>query len=194
MAVLGIVEIISIVHQHSDAEIEKSQAKQKLNNLLQQLDVQIKEFNRSVSNLQQPQQQQHHHIAIDRQPAAPPSSSSDQRAYPPTKGKSSGGLFFPSVPSSVKSVKSEEFAIPSTVPAVLSGKRALLFTMDSISSYEANSKKGGAAGELLIRHSLEHAFQVLGVSLDVMRSDAEFLKAKGDQYDIIIVDPWTWAG
>lgn len=45
-------------------------------------------------------------------------------------------------------------------------------------------------GELLIRHSLEHAFSVLGVELHVMSSDAAFLKAKGDQYDIIIVDPW----
>jgi hypothetical protein len=42
----------------------------------------------------------------------------------------------------------------------------------------------------LIRHSLEHAFEVLGVQLDVMTSDAAFLKANGDRYDIIIVDPW----
>lgn len=46
------------------------------------------------------------------------------------------------------------------------------------------------SGELLIRHSLEHAFEVLGVQLDVMTSDAAFLKANGDRYDIIIVDPW----
>lgn len=66
--------------------------------------------------------------------------------------------------------------------------------MDSISSYEENSKKGGAAGEILIRNSLEHAFEQLDVDLDVMKSDSEFLAADGAQYDIIIVDPWTWAG
>ena len=50
-------------------------------------------------------------------------------------------------------------------------KTALLFTMDSISSYESASKKGGAAGELLIRHSLEKIFKELNVQLDVKTSD-----------------------
>ena len=45
-------------------------------------------------------------------------------------------------------------------------------------------------GEILIRHSLEHALSALGVGVDVMKSDAEFLRAKGEEYDIIIVDPW----
>jgi hypothetical protein len=46
------------------------------------------------------------------------------------------------------------------------------------------------AGELLIRHSLEHAFHVLGVDIDVKTSDAEFMSSNTAQYDIIIVDPW----
>ena len=50
-------------------------------------------------------------------------------------------------------------------------KRALLYTMDSISSYETASKQGGAAGELLIRHSLENVFSELNVHLDVMTTD-----------------------
>ena len=50
-------------------------------------------------------------------------------------------------------------------------KTALLFTMDSISSYESASKKGGAAGELLIRHSLEKIFKELNVQLDVKTND-----------------------
>lgn len=50
-------------------------------------------------------------------------------------------------------------------------KKGLLFTMDSISSYETASKNGGAAGELLIRHSLENVFKELNVILDVKTSD-----------------------
>ena len=50
-------------------------------------------------------------------------------------------------------------------------KRALLYTMDSISSYETASKQGGAAGEVLIRHSLENVFAELNVHLDVMTTD-----------------------
>lgn len=46
------------------------------------------------------------------------------------------------------------------------------------------------SGELLIRHSLEHAFALLGVKLDVMSSDEQFLRARGEAYDVIIVDPW----
>jgi len=72
-------------------------------------------------------------------------------------------------------------------------KKALIFTMDSITSYEENSLKGGAAGELLIRHSLEDALQFHKVELDVMKSDKEFQMADANSYDIIILDPWTWA-
>jgi hypothetical protein len=50
-------------------------------------------------------------------------------------------------------------------------KKGLLYTMDSISSYETASKNGGAAGELLIRHSLENIFKELNVLLDVKASD-----------------------
>ena len=72
-------------------------------------------------------------------------------------------------------------------------KKAVLFTMDSITSYEENSRNGGAAGEILIRKSLEGAFQHFGVDLRVIRSDREFETVRGSEYDIIIVDPWTWA-
>jgi hypothetical protein len=50
-------------------------------------------------------------------------------------------------------------------PAVL--RRAAIFTMDSFPAYEENSRRGGAAGELLIRHSLQHAFDKLGRWLGV---------------------------
>ena len=65
--------------------------------------------------------------------------------------------------------------------------------MDSISSYEAAAKHGGAAGEIIIRKSLEEAFQHFGVVMDIIRSDAEFESTSAASYDIIILDPWTWA-
>jgi hypothetical protein len=70
---------------------------------------------------------------------------------------------------------------------------AILFTMDSISSYEAASKHGGAAGEIIIRKSLEDAFQHFNIQLDIIRSDADFESRSPRSYDIIILDPWTWA-
>lgn len=72
-------------------------------------------------------------------------------------------------------------------------KKALLYTMDSIASYEVNSKQGGASGELLIRHCLERAFEELHVALDVKTSDIAFESTDAKTYDIIIMDPWTWA-
>ena len=47
-----------------------------------------------------------------------------------------------------------------------------MYTMDSIHSYEAASKQGGAAGEILVRKSLEKIFKELNVELDVKKSDA----------------------
>lgn len=72
-------------------------------------------------------------------------------------------------------------------------KKAVIFTMDSITAYEESSRIGGAAGEILIRKSLEGAFQHFGVDFRVIRSDAEFEGIRGADYDIILVDPWTWA-
>lgn len=54
---------------------------------------------------------------------------------------------------------------------VLTRKTALLYTMDSIKSYESASEQGGAAGEILIRTSLEKIFRELNVLLDVKVSD-----------------------
>eukprot|EP01041_Mallomonas_annulata_P001150 gene1150-2223_t len=72
--------------------------------------------------------------------------------------------------------------------------RAIVFTMDSISQYEENSKSGGAAGELLVRYSLQEALQTLNIIVEVKRSDAEFEASVPSKYDFIILDPWTWAG
>lgn len=50
-----------------------------------------------------------------------------------------------------------------------------------------------STGEILVRKSLEKTFKALGVSIDVMRSDEEFEWSDIGNYDIIILDPWTWA-
>lgn len=34
----------------------------------------------------------------------------------------------------------------------------------------------------------------LGVHVDVIRSDSAFNSVNGNDYDFIILDPWTWAG
>lgn len=86
--------------------------------------------------------------------------------------------------------------IPKEPPAFtkfLKKKRAVIFTMDSISTYEENSLKGGASGEITIRKSLEFAFQHFSVDVSVIKSDAEFNKLNLSPFDIIILDPWTWA-
>ena len=72
-------------------------------------------------------------------------------------------------------------------------KRAVLFTMDSMSGYEADSKKGGASGEIMIRTCLAAAFKVLNVQLTVITSDEAFNNVDAGKFDIIIMDPWTWA-
>ena len=64
-----------------------------------------------------------------------------------------------------------------TIPAInhvlqMPKRKALLYTMDSILSYESASKQGGAAGEVLVRKSLEKIFKELNVELDVKKSDA----------------------
>ena len=69
-------------------------------------------------------------------------------------------------------------------------KKALLFTMDSMSNYEENSKRGGASGEIIIRNSLERAFKTLNVALKILRSDQEFESINAEDYNFIILDPW----
>ncbi|CAM9939829.1 unnamed protein product [Heterosigma akashiwo] len=67
--------------------------------------------------------------------------------------------------------------------------------MDSITSYVEGSRKGGPAGEILIRTALEHGLRELGFAVDTATSDAEFdrLGKQRDNYSVLIVDPWTYA-
>ena len=73
-------------------------------------------------------------------------------------------------------------------------KKALIFTMDSITEYVRNAKSGGPAGEILIRESLEWGLRALGVDPVVATSDAEFadLTRDASQYDLFFFDPWTF--
>jgi hypothetical protein len=48
-------------------------------------------------------------------------------------------------------------------------------------------------GEITIRHSLEEAFKLLNISLTTLHSDREFNDCDAKGYDIILLDPWTWA-
>jgi hypothetical protein len=94
-------------------------------------------------------------------------------------------------------------------------KWVLIFTMDSIHTYELNSLRGGAAGkfktlfqiiprilnlstilgEILIRKCLEYVFvHEFDMKVDVIKSDEEFDKIDANLYEYIILDPWTWAG
>lgn len=66
--------------------------------------------------------------------------------------------------------------------------------MDSLESYETASRQGGAAGELRVRTSLEQALHMFNVQVDTLTSDSQFDGKTLGAYDIIIVDPWTWAG
>ncbi len=126
---------------------------------------------------------------LERQQRKPAAS----KHFAPPRGRSGGSAGGATKPIHV--VTSPRQQPPPSVPDIIThtAKHAVLFTMDSITSYEENSHKGGAAGEILIRHSLEHAFKKLGVELRVVKSDREFETISGADYDIIIVDPWTWA-
>ena len=83
-------------------------------------------------------------------------------------------------------------------------KRALIFTMDSLAATIEAAKRGGPAGEITIRNSLEAELKDGGFVLDVAGSDQEFArlsdaalawrKRTGEHYyRLIIMDPWTWA-
>ena len=46
----------------------------------------------------------------------------------------------------------------------------------------------------MIRSCLEHVFQKeFHMVVRTIRSDAEFEGVDANQYDILILDPWTWA-
>eukprot|EP00752_Nemacystus_decipiens_P010661 g9493.t1 len=86
--------------------------------------------------------------------------------------------------------------LSSAVRAWGEGMRVLVFTMDSIRDVVARSKRGGPAGEIIVRESLTNSLFEAGAQVEVAVSDADFERRARtmDIYDAVVVDPWTWAG
>lgn len=72
------------------------------------------------------------------------------------------------------------------------GRSVLIFTMDSLPGYMEHAKRGGPAGELVVRNSLQAGLDALGVSYTVAGSDAEFERLfRAQNYSHLILDEWT---
>ena len=67
--------------------------------------------------------------------------------------------------------------------------------MDSLAGYVAGSKRGGAAGEMIVREGLSWALQELGFQVDVADSDEAMEEmtagAAGAAYSLYFFDQWT---
>ena len=64
--------------------------------------------------------------------------------------------------------------------------------MDSLSHYVENAKKGGPAGELLVRTSLQQGLDALGIPYSVAASDGEFdLLYRTGNFSHLFLDEWT---
>jgi hypothetical protein len=68
--------------------------------------------------------------------------------------------------------------------------------MDSLSSYVANARSGGAAGEIIVREGLTWALRELGVTVVVADSDDTMERLAGspgaaEGFDLFFFDPWT---
>jgi len=117
---------------------------------------------------------------------------------PPRAAPTKDQMSMPLAPQS--SAQSASTSTSTSVSTSIAKKKtvtvtALLYTMDSINTYADNASKGGPAGELTVRHSLEEALDSFGVQLTVATNDDEMLRLGEEKgYDIYIFDPWTWAG
>jgi hypothetical protein len=133
LVVLGVIQLIYIAHQQGDADTKKTEMKQKLDYLLLQLNGQIKDFNSSVSTLQS-QHSQKLRTPTQQLPTL------NKRHAPFDSRVTDGGLFAPTVPLPKPArVPIQATPLPANrLPDVPRGsgklQRALLFTMDSISS------------------------------------------------------------
>jgi hypothetical protein len=86
--------------------------------------------------------------------------------------------------------------LPVPQPVITNRKlRAFIFTMDSLSGFTENAKRGGAAGELIVREALQWALSELGVEIIVADSDESMEKLTSGglatKYDLFFFDPWT---
>lgn len=115
-------------------------------------------------------------------PSSSPSSVPSSSATPPSTSPSAAG------------------AGPAAPVAPFRPFRALIFTMDSLTAYIEGAARGGPAGEILIRESLQRQLMSLGASkIDVAAGDEQFFAltatdAQVNAYDLIFLDPWTVVG
>ena len=122
------------------------------------------------------------------EPPAPPPGL--QRAYVPPKEASPP----PPGPPPGKQVLAQWRLQKAASPPPPATRFALIFTMDGLSDYVANSRTGGPAGEIIVRESLEWGLRQLGVEPVVAASDADFarLSATPDNFQLFFLDPWTF--
>ena len=78
------------------------------------------------------------------------------------------------------------------------GRRAFIFTMDSLTGYVRGAQAGGAAGELAVREGLMWALRELGFAVDVADSDEAMERLVGEAsgggaaaYSLFFFDQWT---
>jgi hypothetical protein len=73
--------------------------------------------------------------------------------------------------------------------------KVFIFTMDSLSGTRAAAARGGPAGEILVRTSLERSLKELGFAVTTVTTDEEAaasVAADGTlPFDILILDEWT---
>lgn len=133
LVILGVLEIIYIIQQQSETATAKEEAKLKLDHILLQLSTQIKDFNHSVSSLQRqdlgagsPGVETRHIIDNEN---AETSRVQGSRLFPTPSA-------LPKLKPSlgVKNERSDAGELGKKGAVDGSAKRALLFTMDSISS------------------------------------------------------------
>eukprot|EP01031_Cornospumella_fuschlensis_P026129 gene26129-31550_t len=65
--------------------------------------------------------------------------------------------------------------------------------MDTIDIYIQQSSRGGAAGELVVRNALESVLHSFNIQTRTIASDTAFEQTVLKDYDLVFLDPWTWA-
>mmetsp|Transcript_29837 Transcript_29837/g.70898 ORF Transcript_29837/g.70898 Transcript_29837/m.70898 type:complete len:459 (-) Transcript_29837:341-1717(-) len=82
--------------------------------------------------------------------------------------------------------------------AQAAGRRVLVFTMDSTTRYLENAKRGGPAGELVVRKALLKGLGHFGFEVDVASSERDLaqlregMQGRGKEYDFFFFDQWTY--
>ena len=94
------------------------------------------------------------------------------------------------IPSRPKGGKAE-FAFRERRKVGLPPPKAFVFTMDSLGGTVEAAARGGPAGEILVRTSLERALKAIGFAVTVATTDAEAASLAVGDFDILILDEWT---